>query len=138
LETQHYFHAQNGGERFKDALSLCSELFDKIEEFAFSTKLNIVDTNVLVTNNGLIGEIDMIEKLGPDNVIWEIKCASDISLKHILQVVMYNILYHNITAAQTEQIINANFINFLKGEMINMKIVLSPEKIKRMMEIFSL
>lgn len=140
LETQHYFHAKTGGEKFKDMLNLCGELFDKIEEFAFNTKMNIIDNNVLISKDGLIGEIDMIEQNGPNKIIWEIKCVSDISLKHILQVMMYNILYHNIEdlcSVGKDAIIDANFINFLKGEMITIKILLSPEKIKRIKEIFS-
>lgn len=169
LETQHYFHAKTGGKKFKDVLTLCSELFDKIEEFAFNTKMNIIDNNVLISKDGLIGEIDMIEQNGINKIIWELKCVSDISLKHILQVLMYNLLYHDITetffcsndkvgsasidtlnptieltnnniiknkTSEKDTIIDANFINFLKGEMITVKILLTFEQIARIKKIF--
>ena len=130
LETQHYFHALSKGEKFKNILVLCDDMFDKIKTFAFETDLKFISNNVIVNKLGLLGEIDLLTS---DNKIWEIKCTSDISLKHILQVTIYNILYHDLEDNTT---IESNFINFLKGEKISFKITLTKNEIAKIKEIF--
>lgn len=160
LETQHYYHAKSNGKKFKPMLDLCNELFDRIKHFAYTTDLNFVSNNVLVNKFGIFGEIDLID----DNKnIWEIKCTSDISLRNTLQVLMYNIIYHDcdtlencqsnftkisaekssskkdILSCNTEKVpIKLNFINFLKGEIIKIEMNFSRECILEIIKVFSL
>lgn len=148
LDTQHYFHALNQGKKFKDILVVCDEMFDCIMKFAYTTEMKFVESNILIGDNDLIGEIDLITN---ENEIWEIKCTSDISLKHILQVLMYNLMHYKLIDSELnklnklnklnqkseEKIININFINFLKGEKIVYKINLNEEEIDRIKDIFS-
>ena len=134
LDTQHYFHALSKGEKFKDILILCDDLFNKIKLFAWETDIVFDSSSVLINTDGLLGEIDLLTN---DDVIWEIKCSSDISLKHILQVVMYNILYYRLDETNKDKLtISANFINFLKGEKITFDIPLSKEEIIKIKTIF--
>lgn len=138
LDTQHYFHALNGGKKFKDILTICDDMFNNIKKFAYNTDMIFEKNNVLIQSNNFIGEIDLVDSKG---AIWELKCTSDISLKHIMQVLMYNLILDknlddNLENKFENKIININFINFLKGEKIIMKINLTPDEIKRIKEIF--
>ena len=137
LETQHYFHAISKGEKFKYILKDYKDFFDNLEKFAFNTKINISENNVLLSKWGLVGEADIIEDIKNKKIIWEIKCVSDISLKHIIQVAMYNIMYYDLDKVDISTTIEANFINFLKGDIINIKIPMTLEKINRIKEIFA-
>ncbi len=130
FETQHYFHALNNGMKFKSILKL-KNLFNDIENFSNSNKIKFIDNNIIITKWGLIGEIDLLDK---NNIIWEIKCVSEITLKHVIQVLMYNLMYCN----NEQNIYNVNIINFLKGELVTIKINLDNKKINRIKEIFSL
>ena len=134
LDTQHYFHAKSKGHKFKSILQSCTDLFDKIQEFAFDTKINITEFNTPVSRFNLTGEIDMINN---KNEIYEIKCTSDITLKHLLQVIMYNIMYNKCDENKKDSNISTNFINFLKGELITINLILSKDKINRIIEIFT-
>ena len=51
-----------------------------------------IANNLYITNYGLIGEIDLINI--NDEYI-EIKCVSQINLKHVLQLLMYNLMKSN-------------------------------------------
>lgn len=133
LETQHYFHVMSRGQRFKPLLKSCDKLFVQIEKFAYETPKVFTETNISVSKWGLVGEIDLIEQLNNNKIIWELKCSSDIMLKNILHVLMYNLMYFNI---ETNNDICVNFINFLRGEIINIKINLTLQKINRIKSIF--
>lgn len=136
LDTQHYFHVLNKGKKFKDILVLCDELLDKVRTYAEETKINFESNSVLINKEGFLGEIDL---LSDDKKIWEIKCTSDISLKNLLQVLMYNILYHDLENYDFEKNIKVNvecnFINFLKGEKITFNISLTKSEVRRIKEI---
>lgn len=131
LETQHYFHVKMKGQKFKSMLTDCSDLFDRVEDFATNTNLNFVKFNVQIENGSNKGEIDAIEENNGFEYIWEFKCISDISLKHMLQVIMYNIIYYKLDLLEEdkEYDVPINFINFLKGEIVTTKIVLNKTKI---------
>ncbi len=139
LETQHYFHAISRGEKFKHILKDCKDMFSEMEKYVANMKIKILNTNVALSKWNLIGEVDLLEEKGNNQIIWEIKCVSDISLKHILQVLMYNIMF-NYDKYQNngngEFFVEINFINFLKGEMINIKIPMNMEKIDKIKDIF--
>lgn len=141
LDTQHYFHALSKGKKFKDILVLCNDMFNKIREFAETIDIVFESSNVLVNRYGLLGEIDFLSE---DNHIWEIKCTSDISLKHMLQVLMYNILHFDLENYDISKNDNGDdkikihirFINFLKGEKLIFTIPLTKSEILRIKEIF--
>jgi len=132
LETQHYFHALNNGKKFRSLLKF-KKLFDDIENFSNTTNISFVDNNVQISKWGLIGEIDLLEKRNNEHVIWEIKCVSEMTLKHVLQVLLYNMMYFNDKTKYT-----INIINFLKGELINITINLDKNKLTRLKEILNL
>ena len=134
LDTQHYFHALSGGKKFKDILTICDEMFNSIKKFAYQTNMIWEKSNVLIENDNFIGEIDLIDSNGE---IWEIKCTADISLKHIVQVLMYNLIMKDFMTNRTEpEPININFINFLKGEKVNIKLNFTLKEINRIKDIF--
>ena len=137
LETQHYFHVKTKGKKFKHILTLCSDLFDQVEQFAITTTLNFTDFNLCIGNGLNIGELDALEKCDEKINIWEFKCTSEISLKHILQVLMYNIVYNKLDCLDDheEYEVTTNFINFLKGEIVNIKILVNKEKINNIMSL---
>lgn len=137
IETQHYFHIKMKGKKFRNMLTDCSELFDQIENFAESTNLNFTDFNVHVENSTNKGEIDALEEVDGIKYIWEFKCTSEISLKHVLQVMMYNILYNKLDCLEENETYNLviNFINFLKGEVINVKIQLDHDKVATILQL---
>jgi predicted nucleic acid-binding Zn finger protein len=137
LETQHYFHIKMRGQKFKSILTDCSELFDHIEDFAVSTNLNFTNFNVPIENSVNKGEIDALEDVNGKKYIWEFKCTSEISLKHILQVMMYNIMYNKLDCLTDGEIydLTANFINFLKGEIVNVKIQLDRNKVNDILQL---
>jgi hypothetical protein len=136
LETQHYYHVTSKGKKFKNLLTSCSDLFDEIQSYAYKTDIDFCDNNIPVSKFGLIGEIDLIENKDDKKIIWEIKCVSDISLKHIVQVLMYNIMYNDIYSNKNDHDIHLNFINFLKGEMTNVSISLTSDEIDKLKNIF--
>lgn len=135
LDTQHYFHALNDGKKFKNILTLCDELFNKVKYFAFNTNIVFDLNNVLVNSSDLdlLGEIDILTN---DGIIWEIKCTSDISLKHVLQVIIYNILHNKLYLIDTSNVtIHSNFLNFLKGEQITYKFTMTKNEITEIYNI---
>ena len=135
LETQHYFHTANKGAKFRNILTLYKKMFRDIERFAKNTSIDIHDNNICVSNHDMVGEIDFLENKNNKFIIWELKSVSDISLKHILQVMMYNIMYHD-HVKQNNCVITCNFINFMKGEMIELTLNLSQDDINKIVEIF--
>jgi hypothetical protein len=134
LETQHYYHVVSRGKKFKNILSVYSDLFNKIQEFAYSTTFDFVKNNIPITKWGLVGEIDLIENNCNEAVIWEIKCVSDITLKNILQVLLYNMMFCNDIIQKNN--ISVNFINFLKNEIIRIKINMTTTEVDRIKQIF--
>jgi hypothetical protein len=139
LETQHYFHTLNKGKKFKNLIFNNHEYLNNIQKFAYSTKMIIIDNNITVTKNNIIGEIDLLE-FSVDKIIWEVKCVQDITLKHVLQVVMYNIFFYELDNIKTNRKINisANFINLLKGEIIKYNIELTRDEITKIINNFLL
>lgn len=137
IETQHYFHIKMKGKKFRNMLSDCSDLFDRVEEFAEMTNINFSDFNVQIENSLNKGEIDALEDINGKKHIWEFKCTSEISLKHVLQVMMYNIMYNKLDCLENNEIYNLkiNFINFLKGEIVIFKIDLDKEKVSNILQL---
>jgi hypothetical protein len=136
LETQHYYHFKNKGKQFEHVLLDCQKMFDEIEIFAKSTLINIIDTNILIpesNNNSFISKIDFVEKTVNGNVIWEILCLPDISLKNIIKNVVNNIIYHKLKNNEKTQLCCCNFINFVTCEITQLTIKLKYKKILSML-----
>jgi hypothetical protein len=125
------------GKKFRNMLSDCSDLFDQIENFADKTLLNFTDFNIPIENSINKGEIDAFEEIDGKKYIWEFKCTSEISLKHVLQVMMYNILYNKLDCLEENETYDlfVNFINFLKGEVVNIIIKLDKEKVSTILQL---
>jgi hypothetical protein len=128
LETQHYFHVKNHGEKFKYILTEYVELFDTMLNYIKIMKMKIVNHNEVVTYNGLIGEIDALDET---DKIWELKCINNITLKHYLQVLMYNIM-------SNKKEFTLNFINFLTSEEVYIDVELTDTEIKEIIARFIL
>lgn len=140
FDTQHYFHAMSRGEKFKYILTDCKDMFNDIYDFVLNMKINIVESNIPIKKWEIYGEIDILDG-NKNNEIWEVKCVSDISLKHILQVLVYNILYKNLDSVDNSKkniiYVKTNFINLLKGQTVCIKIPLTYDNILRIKEIFT-
>ena len=127
LSTQHYYHIRNKGSKFKKILSLYNDMFNEIDNFVQNTDFNFISNNKSIENYNIIGEIDLIDT---NNELWEIKVVQDINLKHILQLLIYNI------KNEKKETYKLNFFNFSKGEQIHIDIKLSLQEIDRIIEIF--
>jgi hypothetical protein len=125
--TQHYYHISHKGNKFKSLLTLYNEMFDNIKNYIYDTNLNVHVFNHYIENYNLIGEIDFIDS---NNQLWEIKVAQDINLKYILQLLIYNIMF------EKKNEYKLNFLNFLRGEKVIIKLNLDDNKINRLIEIF--
>jgi len=129
IESHHYFHVKNKGGRFTDILDIHANLFNKMTLFINKLNETYIANNVYISNYGLIGEIDLINI---DDEYIEIKCVSHINLKHILQLLMYNLMRSNINNETNYKLI---FMNFLKGEKVIYKV--NSYKFQEVIEIFS-
>lgn len=127
IQTQHYYHIQNRGLKFKTMLIKYSDMFDQIKNYVDVMPHIFIEHNIYIEKHNLSGEIDLITI---DNKIYEIKASQDINLKYILQVLMYNIM------TEHKEIYTLNFINFMKGEEVKVEIKLSHEQLERIIYIF--
>lgn len=140
LETQHYFHSHslNGGIKYKYILEKYNDLFDKIYNFALQTEIKLKNNDVIIDKNELLGYIDIIDE---NNNFYDIKCNSDVSLKNIVSQSICYILYNNIDDDifdenhKRKYTIPLHFINFLNGKSVNINIILSREKIIKILDI---
>ena len=130
LSTQHYYHIKNNGEKFKSLLYLYDDMFNQIKNYVLDMQYNFVEHNKIIENFNLIGEIDIINDC---NELFEIKVTQQINLKHILQLLMYNIMYE-----YDRENYKLNFINFMKGEEIIININLDKENKDKLIKIFQL
>ena len=132
FDTQHYFHIKTKGEKFLHVLDTYSGMFDELEKFVSNMKYEFIDSNTSLSKWGLTGEVDIYDS--KDN-IWEIKCVDELTLKNFLQVIMYNIIHHDLNV-ETTPCCTVKFLNLLKGEIRHYKIKLSKNKINEIIETF--
>jgi len=118
IESQHYYHIKSKGKKLLYIKTKFDELFDKIINFVINDPASYTVRNKLITGFDLIGEIDLETTNGE---IVEIKCVRDINLKHILQVLMYNLMTKP-ELLHTPEPITLRFINLFQGERINITI----------------
>jgi hypothetical protein len=137
LETQHYYHVLNKGSKFKYILDNYKDLFNKIKDYCFEKKLLIQSTCTQVNKNDLIGNIDFICSEKNQKKYYDIKCCSDITLKQILQQAICQILYNDLDEKKGKQELCLNFINLLTGKKTTILMVLTDEKIKKILEIMN-
>jgi len=127
LQTQHYYHIKNKGSKYATLLLLYKDMLDKIVEYVKTIPDDFIEFNKYIEAYDLCGEIDAIDS---NNQLWEIKVVKDIQLKHILQLLLYNIMNNKQTNYKL------NFINFLKGEKVIINLNLDEYKINRIIDIF--
>jgi hypothetical protein len=137
IQTQHYYHIQNRGIKFKPILLKYFDMFEQMKNFVDKMTHIFIEHNTYIENYNLIGEIDLISDKFE---LFEIKAAQDINLKYILQLLMYNIMNEKINYNKLDKnIINnykLNFINFLKGEEIIININLTNENKEKIIKLF--
>ena len=82
--------------------------------------------NIQIDKYDIHTEAEYIETNAKTNEVnlWKVKSTSEISLKHIINLLMTTILYKDDT-----NIFNINFINLLKGNIIKFKFNLNNDKI---------
>jgi hypothetical protein len=127
IQTQHYYHIQNRGTKFKYILLKYSDMFNQMKNYVDNMQHIFVEHNIYIEKYNLSGEIDVITD---DDKLYEIKAAQDINLKYILQLLMYNIM----TEQKDTYILN--FINFLKGEEVKIELNISYENLEKIINIF--
>lgn len=127
LSTQHYYHISNHGYKFKSLLIKYADMLTEIEKYVDNNNFDYNSNNQFIENYNLMGEIDLIDT---QNELWEIKVVQDINLKHILQLLFYNIMI------EKQENYKLNFFNFARGEKILMNINLSNDKINKLIDIF--
>lgn len=126
IETQHYFHVKNKGKRFCNMFDIYSNLFNKMYVYVKNLNETYIANNIFISNYGLIGEIDLINL---EDAYIEIKCVSHINLKHVLQLLMYNLM-----RADNNCTYKLQFINFLRGEKVTMNV--ESDKFEEIIDIF--
>jgi hypothetical protein len=135
LETQHYYHVLNKGRKFKHILIDFIEIFDNVKKFCDEKTFQIKESHIQINKYNLIGEFDFIS----DNKnFFDIKCCSDITLKHIVQQTVCNILYNNLDEYANNNDnydIKLNFLNLITGKMVKITLYLTREKIKQILGI---
>ena len=136
IDTHHYFHIKDKGDKYIHILDLYNDMFNDIYLYVKNMTNTFISNNHYISHElGLIGEIDLIDE--NDN-LYELKCAQDINLKYILQLLMYNIMYNmfNMDNIITDKTFKLYFINFLRGMKVNIEITLSIEEINKIINIF--
>lgn len=135
LETQHYYHVLNKGKRFKYILDDYADLFNKMNEFICNDKITLKNIHIPVYKYELSSEIDFITDEGD---IFDIKCCSDITLKHIVHQTVCYILHHNLDdSKKNKHDIKLNFINLITGKILNITLALTALKIKKILAIMT-
>jgi thymidine kinase len=150
IDTQHYFHIKSKGQKYEHILTDFKDLFDDVESYVDETEHIFETSFVPVSRWGLASRIDIVDD---DDMIWTVKCCGEISLKHTITTIV-SILMHDIdlinddfsSASNKNKTINsiddlnvieinANYINFLKGEEISYTYRFDPETIKNIIDI---
>jgi hypothetical protein len=131
IDTHHYFHVDNKGKKFKDILETYDELFDLIYKFVKRSSELYEYNNGYIYNYELRGEVDLID-LNGDYI--EIKCVKDIGLKHVLQLLVYNIMKMEEIKKDTLYKFNLRFFNFYRGEEVLIEI--ETDKVNEIIDIF--
>ena len=130
LETQHYFHVKNKGKQFYGIFDIYFDLFNKMNLYVQNLKETYIANNQFISNYGLIGEIDLINL---DDEYIEIKCVQQINLKHVLQLLMYNLMRNDYNQ-NTNTSYKLYFMNFLRGEKIT--ITIESDRFGEIIDIF--
>ena len=133
FETQHYFHIQNKGIKFKHLLDDYQGLFNELKLYIDKMVYEFTDSNKSISKYGLAGEVDLLDY---KNRIWEIKCVEEVSLRNFVQVLVYNILCDDIESQDYVRY-RIRFINLLKGEIIHYYIKLTQESAKKIIDTFT-
>lgn len=131
IDTHHYFHVDNKGMKFKPILENYDKLFNLIYKYVQKSSELFDCNNGYIYNFDLKGEVDLIDENGE---YVEIKCVKDIGLKHVLQLLVYNIMKLSEIKKDTIYNFNLRFFNFFKGEEVKIKIEM--DKVNEIIDIF--
>lgn len=132
LETQHYYHMLNKGKKFKHILVDFIDIFENIKKYLEKKEITIKNTNIQANKYEITGQIDFIDE---NKICYDIKCSSDITLKHIIHQTVCNIINYNLDDKEEDSDINLNFINFATGKITKINIILNKNKIHNIIKI---
>jgi hypothetical protein len=130
LDTQHYFHFKNNGAKFKDNINYFTDVFENIKNFIDKQTFKINQFKIYVEKWNLTNNIDLILDNDGTDTLWKISCY-EITLKNIIQHLFSNIMYFDIDINENNNfyIIDLNFIDIIKGDVITNKLSFTYEDI---------
>ena len=117
-------------------LTTHEKLFNQIYLFMEKKNILITKINIPIYNNKymMTGQIDFIDD---DDDIYELKCSGDITLKHVVQQILYIILHNKLyDHPRKNHKLELHFINLIIGHITNIKIKLTKTKILKIIDIF--
>jgi hypothetical protein len=135
LETQHYFHAKNNGKKFRYIFDVFDSMFDNIYDFVENNKIHAHKHNIFVNDDEyqLTGIIDFIDN---DNNIYNLKCNSDISLKHIIEQTILSVFNKKILVSKEDtHKIKLSFVNLFVGNIVEIENELPKDNIQKIIDI---
>lgn len=129
----HYYYINDHGKE-KQFLIKNKDLFKKMNEHIKNnyhlSELEI-KKNVSYSKLQIHGEIDFIEKQNDINIITEIKCVKEISIKYYIQLLLYNFCYNKTFYNQNK------IINLLTGIEYILTIDVSPKNMFKILLIMA-
>lgn len=132
LETQHYYHMLNKGKKFKFILIDFIDIFEDMKKYLENKDIKIKNTNIQTNKYEISGQIDFIDE---NDICYDIKCSSDITLKHIIHQTVCNIFNYNLDDKEEDSDIKLNFINFATGKITKINMLLNKNKIHNIIKI---
>ena len=125
IKTQHYYHIKSKGDKFKNILSDYKIFFDEIEEYIEQINYNFIAKDIIIKEFDIFSYVNF---LSDNNDLWFVRCCNEISLKYILHcIVSYFMNNNGIIEENKNIVVNANFINLIKGNEIIYEFILNYE-----------
>jgi thymidine kinase len=138
MDTQHYFHIGSNGTKFIEILDNFSRMINDIEKYIKSMKHKLVRNDVKTEKWNILSSTEWIDN---KNITWEIKCCTNITLKNIIKTIMCNVMndltdWNSYDILDTSKItINANYVNFLKGNEIKCTMIINSMDLREIISI---
>ena len=140
-DINHYFYINNRGIEKYSLVDVGSNLFEQINQFIQSDQIQDIQAKIFISYDklSLNGEIDFIEKISDsdEEIIVEIKCVKEISIRYYIQLLLYNFCYYYQT--NTTKLYRNKFkiINLLTGLIHNVIISITPSNMFELLHTIS-
>jgi hypothetical protein len=125
IDTQHYFHIQTKGKKYKYILTTYKNMFDELEQYVINNDNNTKNINIEKWG------IQSFSSINSDNILWNITCSNDVSLKHSINAIITYLMY----TSTNDNCININYLNLMKGEEITYSYNLSSDDIDKIINM---